>query len=119
MYQVVIKTFVNDERQMDTVYPKVYKNRGWAERKAKELRKSKDVVYVYVRGCLHPVSKEEAKSAYCHCRPVWVDGQYGQEKIRPSGEYGSHAPAEELFHTSVDAAIGWWKHGDTTYYVEF
>lgn len=124
MYQVIIRTWVDGERQTDSVYTKMYAKRGFAERKAKEyIREYRTDHHVkqeaYVRPVLKMVTKEEAKRAYCQDKPVYVDNKYGQELLTPSGWYGSHAPEEELFYRSVNAEIGWTKKGNTNYYVEF
>lgn len=121
MYQVIIRTWVDGERQMDSVYTKMYAKRGFAERKAKELTWEKGDVRRegYVRPVLKMVTKEEAKKAYCHSKHVYVDWEYGQELLTPSGWYGSHAPAEELFYRGVDNLVGYGKWNEVNYYVEF
>lgn len=103
MYQVIMKIFSNGKRDVDSISSNIYLKRGWAERAAKRLTVKNGAFErkCYVRGLLRPVTMDEAKSAYCKSKNVWVDGTYGQEKLMSSGCYGSHAPAEELFHRSV------------------
>lgn len=124
MYQVIIRTWVDGERQMDSVYTKMYAKRGFAERKAKEyIREYRTDHHVkqeaYVRPVLKMVTKEEAKRAYCRDKSVYVGNKYGQELLTPSGWYGSHAPAEELFYRGVDNLVGYGKWNEVNYYVEF
>ena len=108
MYQVIVETRINGVRDNDMVLTKMYSARGWAIRKANEyngVTRGYNGNYIdrkaYVRKLLKPVTKAEAKAAYCKCEPVWKDGEYGQIKLMESGAYGSHASIEELFHRSA------------------
>lgn len=118
MYQVVIETKVDGKREIDSVLSNVYKVHGFAVRKAKEYNGSYDTSEhhierkAYVRKVLKVVDKETAKENYCKNRNVYVDGEYGVVKIRESGNYGSHAPIEELFYRGFD----YWYKGD--FYIE-
>lgn len=124
MYQVVTEMWIDGKREMDSICTKIYVRKRWAERQAHEntgvfkicddrLMEKKS----YVRGMLRPVSMLEARSAYCKCRRIWIDGDYGQIKIPNSWEYGSHASAEELFHRSVNQSGGYGYNGN--YYIEY
>ena len=105
MYQVIVQTWVNGVRDNDMVLTKIYQKKGFANRKAKEYNVTNGHINrkAYVRKLLNPVTKEEAKIAYCKCKPVWKDGEYGQIKLMESGAYGSHASIEELFYRSAGA----------------
>lgn len=124
-YVVVTETSVNGKRMNDVVGDKVYKSMGWARREARKIndaffnRTEKEIEKTaYVMPVVRPATYEEAKTAYCHSRSVWVDGEYGKVKLFPSGSYGSHAPAIELFHRSVDDIVGWQlNHSKVKYYV--
>ena len=56
------------------------------------------------------------KEAYCQGMRIWVDGKYGQIRLPNSWEYGSHAPASELFNRSVEQVVGYGYKGN--FYVE-
>lgn len=124
-YVVVTETSVNGERMNDVVGDKVYKSMGWARREAKKIndaffsKTEKGIKKTaYVMPVVRPATYEEAKREYCRSNPVWVDGEYGKVKLFPSGCYGSHAPASELFHRGVDDIVGWWMdHTEVNYYV--
>ena len=123
MYQVVTEIRVDGKREMDMVHAKIYSGKGWAKRCAEEwtlTHKTCDDHVMekksYVRGLLHPVSKEEAKDAYCKCKRIWIDGKYGHVQLTPSGHYGSYAPAWELFYRSVEQSGGYYYEGN--YYIE-
>lgn len=124
-YVVVTETSVNGKRMNDIVSEKIYKSMGWARREAQKINdaffnspKKEIKKTAYVMPVVRPATYEEAKNAYCHSRSVWVDGEYGKVKLFPSGCYGSHAPASELFHRSVDDIVGWWMdHTEVNYYV--
>lgn len=48
------------------------------------------------------ITKEEAKKLYCKSEKVYVTTNTRTHwKLPASGEYGSHAPAEELFYRSI------------------
>ena len=48
------------------------------------------------------ISREDAKSKYCKCERVWVTTNAREYwKLPAIYEYGSHAPACELFHRSI------------------
>ena len=115
-YQVVIQMQIDGKREMDSIYPKLYTKKGYADRKAEELTGSFDDNRInkraYVRVLPNPATEEEAKEAYCKNREVWIDDKYGQVKLTPSGWYSSHAPAEELFYRSCGYGY------DGNYYVE-
>lgn len=126
MYQVVTEVRIDGKREMDSVFHKVYVHKGAAERNASRstlTTKTDDgkvmEIKTYVRGFLNPVGRKEAKEAYCHGKRIWIDGKYGQEKIRSSGEYGSHAPAEELFYRSVMHHDGYYHQYNGNYYIEY
>ena len=122
MYQVITQVYVNGTRQQDEVFNKIYKRLNWARRQATEKTETtsadgrKIEFRSYVRGVLNPVSREEAKSAYVKCKRIWIDNEFGQVKIPNSWEYGSHAPAEELFGRSVSKCGGYWDNGN--FYIE-
>lgn len=125
MYQIVTETRVNGKREMDSIYTKIYIRKGAAERNAKGScysHRTDDGKIVdrksYVRGLLRPVTENEAKDAYCKGKRIWIDGEYGQVKITPSYEYGSHAPAEELFYRGVCHCRGYYMEYDGNYYIE-
>lgn len=124
MYQIITETRVNGNREMDSVSTKIYSKKGFAERSARNNSGSfttPDGKLVerkaYVRGFLNPASQEEAKVAYYRCKSIWIDGKYGHVKIRNSWEYGSHAPAAELFYRSVSNASYYGYKGN--YYIEY
>lgn len=119
MYQVITEIRVDGKREMDMIQPKIYTRKGWAKRCADDATLTHKCCNdntmekkSYVRGVLRLASEEEAKTAYCKCKHIWIDGEYGQEKIRNSWEYGSHAPASELFYRSC----GYGYNGN--YYIE-
>lgn len=125
MYQIITQTWINGERKPDSVGQKFYKKKGFAERKAKEL--ATDIITMkghhivtkhYVRKELCPVTEEFAKIMYCKSCNVYVDGEYGIELLTPSGWYGSHAPALELFYRGANHCRGYYKEYDGEYYVE-
>jgi len=125
MYQIITQTWINEKRQMDSVGAKIYKKRGFAERKAKEIEidyiTSRDHHIVrksYVRKTLIPVTEERAKKMYCRSHNVYVDGEYGKELVTPAGWYGSHAPAAELFYRGINHCRGYYKEYDGNYYIE-
>ena len=48
------------------------------------------------------ITKEKAKELYCKCEKVYVStNERNNWKIPESREYGSHAPAEELFDSGI------------------
>lgn len=48
------------------------------------------------------ITKEEAKIAYCKSKRVYVSTDEREFwKLPASGEYGSHAPIEELFYRGI------------------
>ena len=123
MYQVITETIVDGKRDMDSVSTKIYSKKGFAKRNAKRNTYTLTTPYgtvverrSYVVGILTPVSIDDAKDAYCKCKSVWVDGEYGKQRIPNSWEYGSHAPAEELFCRSIEQSVGYRYNGN--YYVE-
>ena len=124
MYQIVTETYVDGKREMDSIYTKTYISRAWAERNARGSSytvKTEDGRTIkrraYVRPVLNPVTKEEAKAAYCKSENVYVDGEYGQTMLTPSGHYGSHAPSDVLFYRSIEQNAGC--DYDGNFYVEF
>ena len=123
MYQIVTEIRVNGKREMDSIFPKIYVRKRAAERNAKGSSFTSVAsdgrtieTKCYVRGLLRPVTKEEAKDAYCKCKRIWIDGKYGHVQLTPSGHYGSHAPAWELFYRSVEQSGGYYYEGN--YYIE-
>lgn len=119
MYQIVVNYWINGKREKDSLCPNIYKYRKTAERKAKDLFTDSITILgdhltrkAYVRNMLIPATEEEAKVAYCKCNSIWINTPYGIEKIRSSWEYGSHAPAEELFYRSCGYGY------DGNYYIE-
>ena len=121
MYEIVIKNYVGGKRKPDSIFTKKYQRKGNAERKAKELTKDiNDSSYTeaYVRGTLVAVTKDMAKAAYCNSTYVYIDTENGQERLRPSWHYGSHAPARELFYTSITAKTNWWEPYKGNFYIE-
>lgn len=125
MFQIVTETRVNGKREADSVYSKVYVRKGAAERNARSSygsRRTDDGKIVewksYVRGFLRPVTENEAKVAYCKGSRIWVDGEYGQTRVPASWEYGSHAPAAELFYRGVCHCRGHYMEYDGNYYIE-
>ena len=124
MYQIITEIYVDGKREMDSVYTKIYSKRGFAERNARSSSytvKTEDGRTIkrraYVRPVLNPVTREEAKAAYCKSKHVYVDDKYGQAMLTPSGHYGSHAPAEVLFYRSIEQNAGC--DYDGNFYVEF
>lgn len=125
MYQIVKEIRVDGKREADSIYPKIYVRKGPAERYARGrygAYRTDDGKIVewksYVRGFLRPVTEDEAKTAYCKGRRIWVDDEYGQTRIRASWEYGSHAPDEELFYRGVCHCRGYYRKYDGNYYIE-
>lgn len=113
MYQVITEIIVDGKREMDSIFPKVYVRKKAAERNATShtgVRNDgkKIETKCYVRGFLHPTTEQEAKDAYCKGKSVWVDGEYGQVKVTPSWEYGSHASKSELFYRGVYHCRGYY-----------
>ena len=48
------------------------------------------------------ITKEEAKTVYCNHKKVYVSTDEREFwKLPASGEYGSHAPIEELFYRGI------------------
>lgn len=124
MYQVVTEITVDGKREIDMVHAKIYSKKGWAKRAAKDWTLTHKICddrtmekKSYVRGFLQPATKEEAKKAYCKCKRIWIDSQYGHERLRNSWEYGSHASAEELFYRSIEQTGGYGYDGN--YYIEY
>lgn len=124
MYQIITETRINGIREMDSVYTKTYKRRSYAEKNARgsccsfitEDGRSVEKK-AYVRGFLFCLNNREiAKEAYCQGMRIWVDGKYGQIRLPNSWEYGSHAPAFELFNRSVEQVVGYGYEGN--FYVE-
>jgi len=74
------------------------------------------------------VTQEEALKHYCHGVAVFVDytenvkegdanlSVHKKEQLTPSGDYGSHATAEELFHRSVSAIFGYSNNTEKKFY---
>lgn len=96
------------ERLVDSVLTKIYSTKGWAVREAKKWDRElvstdghRMVQKGVVRPVLKPVTEEEAKAEYCRCRPAYYDSETGRSQIRPSDNYGSHAPIEELFYRGI------------------
>ena len=125
MYQIITETYINGIREMDSVYTKTYKRRSYAEKNARGSNCSfvtEDGRSVekkaYVRGLLRCLNnnREFANHLYCQGRRIWVDGKYGQVRLPNSLEYGSHAPAFELFNRSVEQVVGYRYEGN--FYVE-
>ncbi len=116
MYQVVIETMINGKRETDRVRPYIYSKKGFAERAARKDTYSfsttdgRTVEFrAYVRGLLRPVSKANARAAYCSSRRIWVDGKYGQVCIARASECG-------LFDRSIEQSVGCNYEGN--YYIE-
>ncbi len=120
MYQIITQTWINGDRKADSIYPKVYAKKGFAERRAKSLEFKSDHITkkAYARKLPIWVSEEKAKEVYCKGRNVYVDGNYGIELLTPAGWYGSHAPATELFYRGVNHCCGYYKQYDGNYYIE-
>ena len=123
MFQIITETYVDGKREMDSVYTKIYKRKGAAERNARSSCYScvtEDGRTIertaYVRGYLDLVEREIAKEAYIKCKRIWIDGKYGQIRLPNSWEYGSHAPAEQLFWRSVEQTVSYWYDGN--FYIE-
>ena len=123
MFQIITETYIDGERQIDMVYSKIYKRLGAATRNVKgssyvtntdDGRRIERIAYV--RGFLNPVDADEAKEAYVRCRRIWIDSKYGKIRLMNSWEYGSHAPASELFWRSVEQVGGYGY--DSNFYVE-
>ena len=124
MYEVVVETFVDDARQDDMVLATKYVREGNAQNKAKEwqcrgmtAQGKSYMTRAYIRGTLIPVSEEEAKLAYCKDKSVYVDSEFGKDKIRPSYHYSSHASREELFYRS-SSAYNYGNHYEGNYYID-
>jgi len=120
MYEIIIKTYINDERQKDMRFAKRYAKYGNAVKKAKELTRTQDGVEykAYVIRELIPISKEDARKEYCNYRKIFVETEHGLDYLPDPGSYGSHASASELFYRSLSAMTGWWKEYDGNFFVE-
>ena len=122
MYQVHVRTWVNDERQMDSILVKEYAKLGNADREANRQtlhtinRNGQHVVRVgLVFPAMTSVARNEAREAYCKGKDVWVNDAYGRVQLRPSWDYCSHASREELFARSIEQSVGW--HYEGPYYI--
>jgi hypothetical protein len=124
MYQVHVRTWVDDERQMDSILVKEYARLGNAEREAN--RQALDTYnhsgqHIVRIGIVFPamtsVARNEAREAYCKGESVWVNGEHGKLRLRPSWDYCSHASREELFARSIEQSVGW--HYEGPYYVAY
>ena len=125
MYEVIVEINMDGKKIGEMKCEKPYLKKGYAERKAKKLT---GTVYDtnlgkldrrgYVRGVLHQVTEEEAKRFYCKNKDVWVDGKYGQVRLTPSGDYGSHASAAELFYRSIHQTQEFYCDYKGNYYIE-
>ena len=125
-YQVIVELIKDGVKIGSLMCRKTYKKKGFATRKANSYM---GVVYdnfgneiirrAYVRGTLTKVTEDEAKTAYCKGKRIWVDTPSGQERIRNSWEYGSHAPATELFYRGVYHSDDYYHEYNGNYYVEY
>ena len=58
------------------------------------------------------ISKEEAKKLYCYGENIYItNGKRTFWRLPSPDAYGSHAPAEQLFHRSIP-----FYEGDTKFY---
>ena len=120
MYEIIIKTYINNKRQKDMRFAKRYSKYGNAAKKAKELTRIRDGIEyrAYVIKELILVPKDVAKKEYCKYRRVFVETEYGLDYLPDPGMYGSHAPASELFYRSLNHINGYWKEYDGNFYIE-
>jgi hypothetical protein len=70
-----------------------------------------------MRKTLAVVTEDVAKAAYCNSRSVYVDSEFGQ-KLWPSWNYSSHAPAKNLFYRSLTAMVGWERPYKGKFYID-
>lgn len=123
MFEIVVKQFVDGNRVDDWVYKTRYVKNGNAKRKANELtrefidhgRTYRNIAYV--RKNLVCVTEDEAKEKYIHGYDVYVNSEYGKDKLRKSSEYGSHASREELFYRSA-SNFNYGNYYNGSYYIE-
>ena len=120
MYEIIVKTYVNDKRQKDMRFAKRYAKYGNAAKKAKELTRTQDGIEykAYVIKELIPVPEDLAKKEYCNYRRIFVETEHGLDYLPDPGMYGSHAPASELFYRSLNHINGYWKEYDGNFYLE-
>lgn len=66
------------------------------------------------------ITKEEAKERYCYGNCIYIctdDGKYEYWKMPASYDYGSHAPAEQLFYRSIPWGKDW-KKVEARFFIE-
>lgn len=124
MYQIHIRTWVDGVRQQDSILTKEYVRLRNAEKAAKKCvvdatnHNGEHLVReAVVLPAMASVARNEAREAYCKCKDVWVNGNYGRHRLTPSWHYCSHASREELFARSIEQSVGW--HYEGPYYIAY
>ena len=118
MYEINIRTWIDGERQPDTIVNKTYVRLRNAEKAAKAyLASGKVTQEAIILPVMTSVTRNEAREAYCKCKDVWVYDGYGKERLRPSWDYGSHDTRESLFSRSIEQSVGWNYEGP--YYIAY
>lgn len=114
MYQIHVRTWVNNVRQADSIIVKEYVRLRNAEKAAKsyicdEINHNGEHIVreAVILPTMSSVARNEAREAYCNGKDVWVDDEYGRYRLRPSWEYGSHDTRERLFTRSIEQSVGW------------